>query len=108
MLHRLILVAVLVSLTACKSRQDITAGEQSRAPQEATPSEQTNTEIQHYSLILEPLVDTEKLDALAGKRAATPRLRKACYWLERARREGLHPLDVITTCPQPNDASGGG
>ena len=104
-LFRLILAIVLVSLMACKSRQDITAGKQSRAPQEATESEKPNASIQRFSQILEPLIDPEKLDALAGKRAATPRLRKACYWLEIARREGFAPKDVITqaqklTAPQ--------
>jgi len=51
----LFLVAVLVSLTACKSRQDITAGEQ------------TNATIQRYSFIFEPLMNPEKLDDLAGR-----------------------------------------
>ncbi|MDB4265139.1 hypothetical protein N9891_00160 [bacterium] len=37
---------------------------------------------------LAPLIDPAKLDSLKGKRAATPRLRKACYWLEVASREG--------------------
>lgn len=41
---------------------------------------------------LAPLVDPAKLDSLQGKRAATPRLRKACYWLEMIRR-GSHDLE---------------
>ena len=44
---------------------------------------------------LAPLLDPAKLDSLKGKRAATPRLRKACYWLEMARREGRDPGEVI-------------
>ncbi|MDB4041537.1 hypothetical protein N9927_00190 [Akkermansiaceae bacterium] len=38
--------------------------------------------------IVAPLIDPAKLDTLAGKRAATPRLRKACYYLEMAKRDG--------------------
>jgi hypothetical protein len=53
-------------------------------------------EIHRYTLILEPLINTKKLDTLAGKRAATPRLRKACYWLEMASSDGLDPVDIIT------------
>ena len=83
-LLRLILVAFLVSLTACKSRED------------ATQHVETGTEIQRYAQILQPLIDSAKLDTLKGKRAATPRLRKACYWLEIARREGFAPKDAIT------------
>ena len=41
------------------------------------------------------LLDPAKLDSLKGKRAATPRLEKACYWLEMARREGRAPGEVI-------------
>lgn len=46
---------------------------------------------------LAPLVDPAKLDSLQGKRAATPRLRKACYWLEIARRDGHDLGEVIDT-----------
>ncbi|MDC0315014.1 hypothetical protein OAL62_01315 [bacterium] len=38
--------------------------------------------------IVAPLIDPAKLDSLKGKRAATPRLRKACYYLEMAKRDG--------------------
>ena len=40
-----------------------------------------------FAANLAPLLDPAKLDSLKGKRAATPRLRKACYWLEIACRE---------------------
>ena len=88
MLSRLFLIAALVSFSACKGRED------------ATKRVETDAGIQRYALILEPLINIEKLDGLAGKRAATPRLRKACYWLEDGRRKGLEPVDVITTCSQ--------
>ena len=48
-----------------------------------------------FAANLAPLLDPAKLDSLKGKRAATPRLRKACYWLEMARRAGRDPGEVI-------------
>ena len=48
-----------------------------------------------FAANLAPLLDPAKLDSLKGKRATTPRLRKACYWLEMARREGRDPGEVI-------------
>ena len=47
-----------------------------------------------FAANLVPLLDSAKLDSLKGKRAATPRLEKACYWLEMARREGRDPGEV--------------
>ena len=51
-------------------------------------------EIQDYAKILAPLIDHQKLDSLNGERAATPRLRKASYWLEIARRDGCELNEV--------------
>lgn len=66
-----------------------------RAETEATtPSEATETASQAVA-ILSPLIDPDKLDRLMGKRAATPRLRKACYWLHVAEQEGHDPATVI-------------
>ena len=45
--------------------------------------------------IISPLIDPDRLDTLKGKRAATPRLRKACYWLTQARSEGYDPAAII-------------
>ena len=47
-----------------------------------------------FPAIVAPLIDPVKLDTLKGKRAATPRLRKACYWLEIARRED-NDLEIV-------------
>ncbi|MDA7930120.1 hypothetical protein N9B63_04715 [Akkermansiaceae bacterium] len=47
-----------------------------------------------FPAIVAPLIDPAKLDSLKGKRAATPRLRKTCYWLEMARREG-NDLEIV-------------
>ena len=81
MLHLLVILTISLSLAGCKSREI---------------TQQEADEIHRYVLILEPLINIDKLDGLAGKRAATPRLRKACYWLEKARSEGVDPVDVIT------------
>lgn len=45
--------------------------------------------------IVAPLIDPAKLDTLKGDRAANPRLRKICYWLEEAQRAGDDPDAVI-------------
>ncbi|MDB4506607.1 hypothetical protein N9055_00110 [Akkermansiaceae bacterium] len=42
-----------------------------------------------------PLIDPAKLDTLKGKRAATPRLRKACYWLQIAHTNGFDIGEII-------------
>jgi hypothetical protein len=42
-----------------------------------------------FANFLAPLIDPSKLDTLKGKRAATPRLRKACYWLQMAHISGF-------------------
>ena len=47
-----------------------------------------------FPAIVAPLIDPVKLDTLKGKRAATPRLRKACYWLEMAKRDG-NDLEIV-------------
>ncbi len=47
-----------------------------------------------FPAIVAPLIDPAKLDSLQGKRAATPRLRKTCYWLEIAKRDG-NDLEVV-------------
>jgi hypothetical protein len=52
-------------------------------------------EARRFSSILAPLIDQAKLDSLAGKRAATPRLRKGCYWLEMAVRDDQDAGEVI-------------
>ena len=52
---------------------------------------------------LAPLIDPAKLDTLKGKRAATPRLRKASYWLEMARRDGA---DLKTLIAKAHAATG--
>ncbi|MDB4405352.1 hypothetical protein N9199_02190, partial [bacterium] len=48
-----------------------------------------------FANLLAPLIDPEKLDTLKGKRAATPRLRKACYWLQMAHTAGFDIGEII-------------
>lgn len=56
--------------------------------------------------ILASLTDPAKLDTLKGKRAATPRLRKSCYWLEVARREGQDVTRLIESAQRVNGSFG--
>lgn len=56
--------------------------------------------------ILASLTDPAKLDTLKGKRAATPRLRKSCYWVEAARREGQDPVKLIESAQRINGSYG--
>ncbi|MDB4406018.1 hypothetical protein N9191_01820 [bacterium] len=48
-----------------------------------------------FANFLAPLIDPSKLDTLKGKRAATPRLRKACYWLQMAHTSGFDVGEII-------------
>lgn len=85
---RILILASIASFIGCKEHHE--AVEQQNDEAKAVAS------IERYVHKLEPLIDPAKLDTLAGKRAATPRLRKACYWLEDGRRKGLEPKDAIT------------
>ena len=49
----------------------------------------------NYVGFVASLIDPAKLDILTGKRAATPRLQKVCYWLETARKAGHDPGAII-------------
>jgi len=60
----------LFMLTGCKDSPSVST------PPE-TSAESLNTS--EFTTVLAPLIDPAKLDTLKGKRAATPRLRKACY-----------------------------
>ena len=48
-----------------------------------------------FANFLAPLIDPAKLDTLKEKRAATPRLRKACYWLQMAHLSGFDAGEII-------------
>jgi hypothetical protein len=69
-------------------------------PSEALTETTTTAEWQGYAFgdlvdILPPILDPAKLDTLKGKRAATPRLRKACYWLQMAHTSDFDAGDII-------------
>mgnify|MGYP006110762615 CR=1 FL=1 len=83
MILRILILASITSLIGCKEHHE--AVEQQNDEAKAVAS------IERYVHKLEPLINPAKLDALAGKRAATPRIRKACYWLEMALRDGTDP-----------------
>ena len=88
MILRILILASIASFIGCKEHHE--AVEQQNDEAKAVAS------IERYAQILQPLIDPAKLDTLAGKRAATPRLRKACYWLEMALRDGTDPAEAIT------------
>jgi hypothetical protein len=79
-MRTLLLFLSLIILTGCKDTLSV------NTPPE-TPVEVLNAS--EYTTALAPLIDPEKLDTLKGKRAATPRLRKACYWLQMAHISGF-------------------
>ena len=85
-MRTLLLFLSLFILTACK---DTPSG---NTPREA-PVEAFNAS--EYTTVLAPLIDPAKLDTLKGKRAATPRLRKACYWLQMAHMSGFDAGEII-------------
>ena len=77
----------LLFLVGCKeSTQPKNAPQKpSEAPTEASVERITEEHVAaDFANLLAPLIDPEKLDTLKGKRAVTPRLRKACYWLQMA------------------------
>ena len=81
----------LLILCGCKDNQQT-----SQAPQTSSAT----VEWKGYALgdfvdILTPILDPAKLDTLKGKRAATPRLRKACYWLQTAHTNGFDIGEII-------------
>ena len=79
-------LAALFLFASCKSKTTENT-EQSRVKEQAS--------LCKHAPILAPLIDPAKLDTIQGKRAATPRLRKACYWLETALRDDKDPTKVI-------------
>ena len=56
--------------------------------------------------ILATLTNPAKLATLKGKRAATPRLRQSCYWVEAARREGQDVVKLIESAQRMNGSYG--
>jgi hypothetical protein len=85
-MRTLLLFLSLIILTGCKDTPPV------NTPPE-TPKEALNAS--EFTTALAPLIDPSKLDTLKGKRAATPRLRKACYWLQMAHTSGFDASEII-------------
>ena len=97
----LLLSLTLLILTGCKDTPSVSTPQKESDSQNsaATPpptkcltGSQVTAEFVNF---LAPLIDPEKLDTLKGKRAATPRLRKACYWLQMAHVSGFDAGEII-------------
>ena len=88
----------LLFLVGCKeSTQPQNAPQKpSEAPTEAPVGHiEKDRSVEYFIEILTPIIDPEKLDTLKGKRAATPRLRKTCYWLQMAHISGFDTGEII-------------
>ena len=88
----------LLFLVGCKeSTQPHNAPQKpSEAPTEASVERLKEAHVAaDFANFLAPLIDPAKLDTLKGKRAATPRLRKACYWLQMAHISGFDTGEII-------------
>ena len=94
----LLLFLSLFILTGCKDTPS--ASTPPETPVEAlTEASSAQLKEEHvaadFANLLAPLIDPAKLDTLKGKRAATPRLRKACYWLQMAHIWGFDAGEII-------------
>ena len=88
----------LLFLVGCKeSTQPQNAPQKpSEAPTEAPAAHIKEEHVAaDFANLLAPLIDPAKLDTLKGKRAATPRLRKACYWLQIAHTSSFDTGEII-------------
>ncbi|MDB4600743.1 hypothetical protein OAG97_03370 [Akkermansiaceae bacterium] len=88
----------LLFLVGCKesTQPKNTPQKPSEAPTEASIECITEEHVAaDFAKLLAPLIDPAKLDTLKGKRAATPRLRKACYWLQMAHTAGFDIGEII-------------
>ncbi|MDA9337646.1 hypothetical protein N9Q98_00920 [bacterium] len=88
----------LLFLVGCKESKQ--PNNVPQRPSEASTEASTKNLKEDYAAadfanLLAPLIDPEKLDTLKGKRAATPRLRKACYWLQMAHISGFDAGEII-------------
>ena len=81
------LALILLLLAGCDRDQT--------ALPDSSPKQDIEAKAVDFAAILSPLIDPDRLDTLNGKRAATPRLRKTCYWLNEARAQGHDPAAVI-------------
>ena len=97
-MRAIIWILSLFILCGCEDNKQTSQAPQN--PSEALTEETATVEWKGYALgdfvdILTPILDPAKLDTLKGKRAATPRLRKACYWLQIAHTNGFDIGEII-------------
>ncbi|MDB4127799.1 hypothetical protein N9594_01485, partial [bacterium] len=88
----------LLFLVGCKDTPSANTPPETpvEAPTEASAAHLKEDHIAaDFANFLAPLIDPAKLDTLKGKRAATPRLRKACYWLQMAHTSGFDAGEII-------------
>ena len=99
----------LLFLVGCKesNQPQNTPQRPSEAPTEAPVAKLKEEHVAaDFANLLAPLIDPAKLDTLKGKRAATPRLRKACYWLQMAHTAGFDVGQIIDLSYDPNGPYG--
>ena len=97
-MRTLLLFLSLFILTGCKDTPSANKPPEMpvEAPTEASVECITEEHVAaDFANLLAPLIDPAKLDTLKEKRAATPRLRKACYWLQMAHIWGFDVGKVI-------------
>ncbi|MDA7867627.1 hypothetical protein N9A62_01390 [Akkermansiaceae bacterium] len=97
-MRTLLLFLSLFILTGCKDTPSASTPPETpaEAPTEASPAQLKEEHVAaDFANLLAPLIDPAKLDTLKGKRAATPRLRKACYWLQMAHMSGFDAGEII-------------
>ncbi len=97
-MRTLLLFLSLIILTGCKDTPSVNTPPETpvEAPKEASVERLKEDHVAaDFTNFLAPLIDPAKLDMLKGKRAATPRLRKACYWLQMAHTSGFDTGEVI-------------
>ena len=89
-MRTILLTSVLLALVGVVSCREQGKAQRVQGVVEAPVSAQAQCVVE-----LAELIDPRTLDQLTGKRAATPRLREACYWLEIGRREGEDYEEII-------------
>jgi hypothetical protein len=97
-MRAIIWILSLFILCGCKDNKQTSEPPQkpSEASTEASVAQlREDRSVEYFVEILTPIIDPAKLDTLKGKRAATPRLRKACYWLQMAHTAGLDVGEII-------------
>ncbi|MDB4384313.1 hypothetical protein N9294_02910 [bacterium] len=94
------IIGILSLFILCGYKDNKQTSEPPQKPSEASTEASVaqlreDRSVEYFVEILTPIIDPAKLDTLKGKRAATPRLRKACYWLQMAHTAGLDVGEII-------------